>query len=132
MKKIAVSILAFLYLGLSAGATVQFHYCRGRLVEWTLLPNNPEKCGGCGMKNTVKKGGCCKNELKQIKIEKDQRETELSPGAQPVAFTVLPVAWLEAGNPRDLSVIINKEPSSNHISPGKDIKIYIRNCVFRI
>jgi hypothetical protein len=132
MKKIAVSILAFLYLGLSAGATVQFHYCRGRLVEWKLLTNSPEKCGGCGMKNTVKRGGCCKNELKQIKIEKDQRATELSPGVQPVAFAVLPVVWLEAGNPRGLSLITSKEPFSNHISPGKNVKIYIRNRVFRI
>ena len=83
MKKILATILALVYLFTSIGATVHLHYCMGKLISWGLLDQNSKECSFCGMpKNTsaghcmAVKGGCCKDEHKQVKIDKDQKATE--------------------------------------------------------
>lgn len=77
MKKFIVTILAVLYLGVSSGATVHFHYCMGRLVEWGLISKSSEKCSKCGMKAGSTKN-CCKKEKQQIKISEVQKEASQS------------------------------------------------------
>jgi hypothetical protein len=74
MKKLLSAMLALLYLGTSVGATVELHYCMGRLVEWSLWHKDNSICSNCGMekKHELTKG-CCKDEYKQIKIDKDQK-----------------------------------------------------------
>lgn len=73
MKKIIVVILTILYLGSSSGATVNFHYCLGRLSDWSINEVKESKtCSGCGMKSG-KKGKCCKEESRQYKIDKTTR-----------------------------------------------------------
>jgi hypothetical protein len=80
MKKILATILAFIYLSTSVGATVHFHYCMGRLVSWGLMEQKGKSCTSCGMpkKDTANhcvatKKGCCKDEHQQIKTGKDQK-----------------------------------------------------------
>jgi hypothetical protein len=80
MKKILATILAFLYLSTSMGATLHFHYCMGKLVSWGLLGQERKNCTFCGMPRQttgnhcmMAKKGCCKDEHKQIKTGKDQK-----------------------------------------------------------
>ena len=72
MKKFLISIFAVFYLGVASGATVHFHYCMGELLSWGLTKSEARQCSNCGMeKSDAKK--CCKDEQKQLKIEKAQK-----------------------------------------------------------
>ena len=81
MKKFLATILAFIYLSTSIGATVHLHYCMGRLVSWGLLHHESKNCMTCGMPKKVDNKqhyitaskGCCKDEQKEIKTDKDQK-----------------------------------------------------------
>jgi hypothetical protein len=82
MKRILVSILAFLYLSTSMGATIHLHYCMGKLISWGLIDHESKSCMSCGMyKETAGKDGfsaskkCCKDEHKEIKTDKNQKVT---------------------------------------------------------
>ncbi|HEY4206556.1 MAG TPA: hypothetical protein VGM31_07085, partial [Puia sp.] len=103
MKKVLVTILAFLYLSTSMGATVHLHYCMGKLVGWGLLDNGGKACLSCGMlKQAAGDGcmvamkGCCHDEQKLIKNEKDQKPGQSSPELVkpvPVVLTLLFSIW---------------------------------------
>lgn len=73
MKKLVVSILAVFYLASAVGATVHLHYCMDKLINWSLTKADGDKCDKCGMK---KDGGCCKDELKLVKNNTDQKTAE--------------------------------------------------------
>ena len=69
------------------GATIHLHYCMDKLVSWSLKAENPNKksCPFCGMAKTTpdkhcgkQAKGCCKDEQKQIKVEKDQKASDAS------------------------------------------------------
>jgi len=80
MKKVLATILAFVYLSTSMGATIHLHYCMGKLASWGLIDHESKNCAQCGMvKKTsssqcmAAKMDCCKDEHKQIKTDKDQK-----------------------------------------------------------
>jgi hypothetical protein len=80
MKKVLTTILAFVYLSTSMGATVHLHYCMGKLVSWGLINHDSKNCTICGaVKNADNthcisaKSGCCKDEHKQVKTNGDQK-----------------------------------------------------------
>ena len=80
MKKVLATILAFVYLSTSMGATVHLHYCMGKLASWGLIDHETKNCARCGMlKKTNAAHGvaasmnCCKDEHKQIKTDNDQK-----------------------------------------------------------
>ncbi|HTB24421.1 MAG TPA: hypothetical protein VK711_03580 [Puia sp.] len=77
MKKLIVSILAFLYITSSCEATVYLHYCMGKQVSFSFLPEDSKNCHRCGMKKSDKGMGCCKDEQKIIKSDKNQKLTDL-------------------------------------------------------
>jgi hypothetical protein len=80
MKKVLATILAFVYLSTSMGATIHLHYCMGKLASWGLIDHESKNCTKCGMvKKTsgshlmAAKMDCCRDEHKQIKTDKDQK-----------------------------------------------------------
>lgn len=74
MKKILLAILSILYLGTSTGATVHMHYCMGKLANSSLMHDDAANCSKCGMKKAKEKdNGCCKDEQKFVKNDKDQK-----------------------------------------------------------
>lgn len=77
MKKLAIVILAFLYLGTTSGATVNIHYCMGKFVEWGFGHSTTEKCDSCGMFKTLDKKNCCHDENKLIKLDGDHKSAEI-------------------------------------------------------
>lgn len=64
MKKCIVTILAFVYLVSSAGATVNTHYCMGKIYSVD-LSKAKDDCSKCGMKRSS--NHCCNTELKTLK-----------------------------------------------------------------
>lgn len=131
MKKFIVAILSFLYISTSSGATVHMHYCMGELVNWSLWHNESDKCDNCGMeKNDTKDNGCCKDEHKQLKIEKDQKVADSFKMMKLITCS-FPVSSIEI-IAHDLFSFTEENPVS-HAPPRKsDIAVYILNCTFRI
>jgi|SRR5580693_8693558 hypothetical protein len=80
MKKVLATILAFVYLSSSMGATIHLHYCMGKLASWSLVNHERKNCERCGMvkkttssQNMADNKDCCRDEYKQIKTDKDQQ-----------------------------------------------------------
>ena len=80
MKKLLATILAFVYLSTSMGATIHLHYCMGKLASWGLINHESKNCGQCGMikktpasQSMTAKMDCCRDEHKQIKTDNDQK-----------------------------------------------------------
>lgn len=131
MKKFLVAILAILYITASSGTVVHLHYCMDKLTDWGLWKDNgkTDKCSTCGMSKSKKKG-CCKEENKIIKIEKDQRVTDLSYKlSQPLtAVLISPIISLSSILP---SGITENKPVSNSPPAQMQVPLYLLNCVFR-
>jgi hypothetical protein len=80
MKRFLATILAFIYISTSMGATIHLHYCMGKLASWGLINHENNSCEQCGMvlkkgpfQNIETKKSCCKDEHKQIKTGVDQK-----------------------------------------------------------
>ena len=80
MKKFFATILAFVYLSASMGATIHFHYCMGRYISWSLADKGNEACANCGMQKNIQhpnslsaKSNCCQDEVQQVKTDNDQK-----------------------------------------------------------
>ena len=96
MKKFFVTILAFVYIGTSMGATIHIHYCMGKMANWSLDFNTSKTCEKCGMDKSDKKDkGCCKDEDKFIKSDSDQRTAETGFQSIEVNAIGLPVSFFE-------------------------------------
>ena len=131
MKKIIITILAFLYISSTTGATVHFHYCMGELVQWGLWHSDTNKCGECGMeKNNAKPNSCCKDEYKLVKIEKDQKATAAIEMLQLIAYTA-PLSIIEIPV-HDFFSVTEENPFSHAPPRSSGIAVYIRNCIFLI
>ena len=74
VKKLIVAIVVFLYITTSVDATVNMHYCMGKLADWNIGYKQSKSCGLCGMeKSTKKSNGCCKGEIEFVKNNTDQK-----------------------------------------------------------
>ncbi|MES2372733.1 MAG: hypothetical protein V4557_09145 [Bacteroidota bacterium] len=128
MKRSAVAILAIIYIAISSGVVVNIHYCMGKMSSVKLQAWTSSSCG-CGKKMESKKG-CCKTELKVVKIEDAQKATYADLAIQvPVTPIVNEPGLLQTPFYNAQSVVVPKEHSPPVIS-GQET--YLRNCVFRI
>ena len=132
MKKIITAILAVFYLTTSVGAVVHLHYCMGKVVNWGLWNTTNKKCSKCGMEksHTNLKGGCCKDEQKQLKTEKDQKLAETVFNLIHVISATPQVAEIELPV-INISSVTEINPIS-HAPPRSQVAIHIRNCVFLV
>jgi len=140
VKRFLVTILAFVYLSTSVGATVHLHYCMDKLVAWGLRHEKTGKksCLYCGMAKTnenkhcgKESKGCCKDEQKIVKLENDQKISEAS-----FKFLQIPV---EATAPifSDYSLeyvfsLTEGYPLTHAPPRTQNISLFVLNCVFRI
>ncbi len=132
MKKAFVAILAVLYLATSTGASLNMHYCMGKLSGWEVGHEPAKKCGKCGMKKQAKKGnGCCRDEQKFIKQTADHKTADQAIHTVFVMAAALPTEIVE------YRAITFKSAASAHPrshAPPDDMgaPLYVRNCVFLI
>ena len=127
MKKFLVTILAFLYLATSAGATVHMHYCMGKIFSVDFIKAKDD-CSKCGMHNSKR---CCNDELKICKPFDTHNAVSANINLLTPVFAIAD----NAKNNIDFHVI-TAAPSlagSNHSPPGSSgFAICILNCVFRL
>jgi len=129
VKKIVVILLLLIYGSATMGATIHMHYCMNELVGWSLWHGERDKeCGKCGMKE--KKGGCCKDEHKQVKLKTEHQK---SVTAQYVQFLDVPALTTPVA---DFSFEIKPAslafPVSNAPPKIPRERLYILHCVFLI
>lgn len=76
MKKVLLSILAIIYFANISGASLQLHYCMGKLVRIGVIPESKKQCSHCGMaKSSTDAKHCCKDEAKKVSTDKDTKAT---------------------------------------------------------
>lgn len=130
MKKIVVAIWLALYLGMSTGVVVNFHYCMDRLASTQFFGQEAEVCGQCGM-HMDEAMGCCRDEVKVVKMEDDQRVT-VAEMLVIQAPALLPVAYANYFD-EFLPDRINKGSLNNHSPPLlSEQDTYLQNSVFRL
>ena len=140
MKKFLVTILAFVYLTSTVGATVHLHYCMDKLVAWGLgqEKSNKSTCQYCGMsKSPANKHcgkeikGCCKDDQKQVKLENDQKLSETAIKVAKISGEIIshvfPVHTFKPVNSLPETYPLNHAPPRQSGAP-----IFILNCVYRI
>lgn len=128
MKKFAASILLLLYFVVSTGFVVSVHYCMNKVNNIELGHVTTEECGKCGML-VEDSEGCCKDEVKVVKIHADQLIAKLVN----VNFS------LPAHIPNTTEHLLiplfyknDKEEPVAHGPPLSEQDTYLHNCVFRI
>jgi hypothetical protein len=129
VKKFLATILILVYFAASTGATVQLHYCMGKVKSWSILSvkKGSSTCGNCGME---KHKGCCGEKNETIKIEKDYNLSATYLSFSQI-HNVAPVAYAYAPNVNCISRNINAF-CANAPPHVRDVPIYIKNCVYRI
>lgn len=130
MKKAFVFILAFFYLAVASGVTVNLHYCMGELasVEYGHEAEGEGDCGKCRMPDN--NNACCHTDSKLIKLQDDHQLSALAfKSKQPdVIHTFVP-----SYTPGIIRSGLEHQPGNIHSPPGKQFQhIYLNNCVFRI
>ena len=65
----------FVYGTTTVGATVHLHFCMNKFISFDFTETENKTCGKCGMKESATKKGCCKDEVKQIKIDTDYQKS---------------------------------------------------------
>lgn len=132
MKKFIVTILAFLYITTSTGATIHLHYCMGELAQWGFEADDSTTCDKCGMaEGDEEKSNCCKDEHKFFKNNTDQKYAEAGLHLmQLLAITLPPSIFNFQAN---YIFRLTRGTPMNHAPPrGSGIAVYIRNCVFLV
>lgn len=131
MKKFLLGILTIFYFGISTGATLQVHYCMGKVVDFDLVNKNADHCHKCGMKKTNCTKGCCHDEQKVIKITSDQNSTDAAYQVVHLTSVAILKHYEELPAIR-VSSLTESNSVSNALFRDSQPAVYIRNCVFRI
>jgi hypothetical protein len=129
MKKWILSIILFAYFTVSTGFVVNLHYCMGSFYSWEVGAQDKKGCDQCGMEKG-EGSGCCRDEVKVIKLERDFVQTKIS--ASQFLLPALPVTYSFyqlLGMPKVLTHTIT---FSHHSPLLSKQDTYLQHCVFRI
>jgi hypothetical protein len=104
----------------------------GKLVETGFWHGQEDRCSSCSMeKKDSKQSGCCKDEHKQVKFEKDQKVTDQAIQLIGQMVTTVPVQF--SFQPIPMAVNLTTSFPVSHAPPrSSDKAIFLRNCSFRI
>ena len=130
MKKVLLFILLSVYLAFSSGVIVNMHYCMDELASTHFYGGKSDVCGQCGME-TDQSMGCCRDEVKVVKMQEDQRSVAIDLIDFQLPFVPAPTIQ-EA-----ISFFIPDKSghsfASIHAPPLiSEQDTYLQNCVFRI
>lgn len=130
MKRILTSIIALVYFVISSGLVMSIHYCMGKISSVDLSHNSTETCV-CGMslKETSSKG-CCKTEVKMMKLEDNHKAAYAFYDVQtPVILLPKSISLFE-----QIDEVTSAKVYADINGPPllSEQDTYLINCVFRI
>jgi len=129
VKKFIATILCFIYVVASSGATINFHYCMGKFIGWDVNSSAPETCNNCGMHKEAKKG-CCNDKRTMLQLKKDQ----LASGVNIIPDNSFIYILYQYPSLITSSLSVKYDVAQSIHSPPliQNAPSYIRNCVFLI
>lgn len=126
MKKILAILFSIFYFGFSSGAAFSVHYCMREFVS--VSQKVDDICAKCGVKD---KKGCCKTEIKVVKVDDSQKSDLLN-----IDFfghiSELPVKHLFVSVDHSFSATKFAQIQINAPPENRPVPIYINHCNFRI
>lgn len=130
VKTFITFISFFCYFIVTSGVIINSHYCMNRLASVHLYETVAEKCGKCGM-NTHQSDGCCRDEVKIVKLDQDHNKIPVTLFAlyEISADITIPSEFIAA----DFKPKIPRRHFHNHSPPLLSAQdTYLLNSVFRI
>jgi hypothetical protein len=114
---------------MTCGIIVNLHYCMGRVQSFEFYGVEKKVCDVCGMslKNTH---GCCKEEVKVLKIQDDQNRAQLSYSIKSIDVPMIVPSGFIVASINNTDGIAYFDDHSPPLLTEQDI--YLHNCVFRI
>jgi hypothetical protein len=129
MKRFITILLAFLYITLTSGFTVNAHYCMGKLASVNFKSQADDVCNMCS--KSGKKGKCCKDEYKYCKVDVSSHQVaKVQQSSEPsVKVLSLPViiVLVPALTVTHLTTFNNHGPPDYGNTP-----LYIQYCTYLI
>lgn len=131
MKRILVAIIAILYLASTSGATINFHYCMGELVDANISSEKKEKCKKCGMPQKKRASkACCEDTHKLVKVEQGH-EKGIFDMPSFVLDDVL-VNYTDSYQFVPITTIVQSNPATGPPLLASRVPLYIYHCHFNI
>ena len=131
MKKILASIIVITYIVFSCGVVINFHFCMDRLASTSLFGKESRYCGKCGM-HSDDSNGCCRDEVKVVKLGPDQQKAHALMVDQPTPILLSHLTSVFISLPFENPDVARH--FHNHSPPlllsAQDT--YLQNNVFRI
>lgn len=136
MKRISLIIITLIYVVMSSGITLTYHYCMGRLADVKVMAL-ADRCMSCQKKSYASYGGdkqtspCCSDKSQLIKIKSDQNIDTHVVDLSPLSIELLPIILNEF---RFLQV----ESALTHVEALDDppncihTPLFIHHCIFLI
>lgn len=126
MKKILAILFSVFYFGFSSGAAFSVHFCMEEFVS--VSQKTTDICGKCGVKE---KKGCCKTEVKVVKVDDSQKSDLLMIN---LLSQIAPVLTKNQFFFTDQSFSVAKFSQIRINGPPEysPVPIYINHCNFRI
>jgi hypothetical protein len=129
MKKLLASITLIIYFAVSCGVMISFHYCMDRFDSVNFYTVQAEECSKCGM-HTSESNGCCKDDVKMVKIEDNHNSTSISFSLDKLSPPLIELSDFVA---LDFSSAVIEDSYSYHTPPLISLQdSYLQNCVFLI
>ena len=129
MKKALASFVVLFYFIVSCGVVVNLHYCMGSYQSFDLYATKSKECGKCGM-HMNDDNGCCKDEVKIIKLQDDQNVAQVIHAIQGIDATIITTSEFITASIVDLKENLHSNNHSPPLITGQET--YLQNCVFRI
>ena len=130
MKKVFAILLAVIYLVSVSGMSLHFHYCMGKMQNWSIgYDTSKDDCPVCGM---TQKKGCCEDKHHSIQTDKQYSSSTVSIGisriiVEPLHHSEQPTLLNNFSNFISHSYLANAPPGRM-----QNIPIFIQNCNYRI
>lgn len=127
MKRFLAFIILITYFTASTGFVVVRHYCMDRFTSAQIGADHSEKCGKCGMH---KSDGCCRDEVKVVKLQTSHLAGSMNAGIFSAPVTI--PTTNEFTQPSFFFLNHTELPVAHGPPLGSDQELYLQNCVFRL
>ena len=88
MKKSLLILVTALYMVVTCGISINFHYCMGKLKSVAVGQAQNDHCEDCGM--VSKKSACCHDDTKWLKVDDNHQSAYSSINFQAPTFLLTP------------------------------------------
>jgi len=124
MKRISVILFSAVYLLLTAGFTMNIHYCLGEIESISIIPIADDCC--CG--DTSMDMGCCGNETMILQFSPDDQliQSDNTVFKAPL-FEIIEIATIRSIDHEDHEKVALKNCNS---PPAENIPIWLKNSNF--